>query len=507
MDFRGILSTSSRRRLILVERLYYTREGIPSEQLLVELACSLPILLNDVKLINEQHTDFFVEKFKGLYRLQVKEKISIGKLYSDVLNQSPEFQIIEQLLYEECDNIIALAERLFLSVSNTQRYLKKIEKILKQAGLYLCYRPLRIEGKESVIRHFYYRYFIEKQHVIEDVLPDLKSYQFISIEQFAVAFIETNQLFKKYILQKRIVYTIYISLWRMKNRHAYPADELREYGLVLPNKHACNDFSNTVHELFHMHLTEEVMKDCLWLLYSDALVFNKKQQASALENNPRYSKLYNIHNELVEEFNHLTGEKLSREQMDYLTTAVLNDCYLYDPNGKYISILSKSRSVFLELASVMYKHVIDKVRAVVENFVAKHEVYQEEDFVKNYVYLLLTSIPETFQLLVEQEKPIHLLLLSDLTPTEEEFLATYIKNNVHGNFEIDHFEVVTNGKNGMYAAMLRYDGLITTGSVKGLPEDFPVVVLDSYITPHKLVDIQNLVNELSVQKNAEFVIN
>lgn len=507
MDFRGILSTSSKRKLMLIERLYYKREGIPSDQLLVELSCSLPILLNDVKLINEQHEDLFVKKIKGFYRLQIKEKVSIGKLYSDVVNQSPEFQIIEQLLYEECDNLITLAERLFLSVSNTQRYLKKIEKILKQAGLHLCYRPLRIEGKESVVRHFYYCYFIEKQKAVEEVLPDLKSYQFLSIEQFAVEFIERNQLLKKYIFQKRIVYTIYISLWRIMNHHPYPIDEMHNNGLVLPSKQTCTDFGNTVQELFHMELTNGIMKDCLWLLYSDSLVVSEQQQKSALEKNQRYLKMYTIHNELAESFNQLTGKKFSKEQVNYLTTVLLNDCYLYEPNGKYINILSKSRAVFLELASIMYKPAIEKVRAIVQNFVTKHELYQEEDFVKNYMYLLLTSIPETFQLLVEQEKVIHLLLLSDLTPTEEEFLATHIKDNIYGNFKIDHFELVANGKNGMYAAMLCYDGLITTGSVEGLPENFPLIVLDSYITPHHLVVIQNLVNELSIQKNAEFVIN
>ncbi len=48
--------------------------------------------------------------------------------------------------------------------------------------------------------------------------------------------------------------------------------------------------------------------------------------------------------------------------------------------------------------------------------------------------------------------------------------------------------------------MLNYDGLITTGSVDGVPEDFPVVVMDPYVTPKALVVIQNLVNELSLNK-------
>ena len=55
-------------------------------------------------------------------------------------------------------------------------------------------------------------------------------------------------------------------------------------------------------------------------------------------------------------------------------------------------------------------------------------------------------------------------------------------------------------KHGMYEEMLHYDGLITTGSVEGLPEDFPVIVMDPYVTPKALVVIQNLVNDLSLKK-------
>ncbi|MGO3608672.1 MAG: hypothetical protein ACTIOL_02850 [Enterococcus sp.] len=65
MDFREILGTSNKRRLRLIELMYYSREGLPSERILNELECSLPILLNDISLINELQDNFIVEKVKG----------------------------------------------------------------------------------------------------------------------------------------------------------------------------------------------------------------------------------------------------------------------------------------------------------------------------------------------------------------------------------------------------------------------------------------------------------
>ena len=111
MDFREVLGTSSLRRLRFVELLYASQVGLPSDQLLEELECSLPILLKDVKLINDEQEDFHIEKFKGLYQINVKPHVSINRLYADVLQQAPEFQIIEELLYEKCSSISDLAEK------------------------------------------------------------------------------------------------------------------------------------------------------------------------------------------------------------------------------------------------------------------------------------------------------------------------------------------------------------------------------------------------------------
>ncbi|MGM0216554.1 helix-turn-helix domain-containing protein [Enterococcus sp. AZ109] len=500
MNFRDILGMSNKRRMRLIEKLYFNQDGMPSDQLMSELECSLPILLEDVRWVNDQYHYFHIEKYKGLYRMSVQDRVSIGTLYADILIQSPEFQIIEQLLYEECDNITNLADRVYLSVSNTQRYLKKVKVALDEAGMQLCYRPLRIEGKESVIRHFYYRYFIEKQNAFENILPMLKDDQFNSIEQFVIEFIEKNGLYRKYIFQKRLIYTIYISLWRKKNGHDYPKNELRKGGFILPDTEYYEGLNKTTQDLFHIQLSDEVVRDCMWPIYADAVIFSIKHRNMALSDNPRYQIMYQRHFELVEEFNKLTGGKLDQRALIDVTTVLVNDFYLYNRKGAFVSILRRSRDTFLAMASVMYKKPIKRVSEIVQRFVNKYNMYQEDDCVKNYVYLLLTAEGgSTLRMLVEHDQTVRLLLLSDLTPTEEDFLAEDISRRVLGNFKIFCFEHVVNRKNGMYEEMLNYDGLITTGSVEGLPEDFPVIVMGPYVTQQTLISIQNLVNDLSLR--------
>ncbi|MGM0168580.1 hypothetical protein IGI39_004335 [Enterococcus sp. AZ135] len=498
MDFRQALGVSNRRRLRLIEILYYNREGTPSEKLTSELGCSLPILLSDISLINAQQEKFFiVEKDKGLYRVKLMEDISIGKLYAEALTSAPEFQLIEQLLYEKYDNIGEVSKSLFLSSSNTQRYLKKVEAPLRQAGIDLCYRPLRLEGKESIIRHFFYRYFLEKQYALRSILPNLKEYQLRSIERFVQEFITINNLYKKHIFQKRLTYNVFISLWRIKNGHDFPKEDLRTDGLLLPKNEAANAFRDMVSEVYQLDLTEDMMRDCLWLSFSDSVVFSKEHLALALDDNPRYRQLFEKHLTLTREFTKLLGGSIDEERIQELTSVLLNDSYLYDENGEFLTILRKNRTIFLEMVKIMHRHAVEKVTEIAKDFVQKYEIYQNEDFITNYVYLLLTAEVDSLERLASQDKTIHLLLTSDLSPTEEEFIAKVIKQIVYGNFEIGHLGSVWDNDEEVNKKIVTYDGLITTGSREGLPKDFPLVSMDPYVTPQSIVAIQNLVNELS----------
>ena len=181
---------------------------------------------------------------------------------------------------------------------------------------------------------------------------------------------------------------------------------------------------------------------------------------------------------------------------------MLNEIYLYKTNGEFVTILRKNRTIFLEMVKIMHRHAVEKVTEIVQAFVQEHKIYRSEDFITNYVYVLLTDQVDSLELLASQDKTIHLLLLSDLSPTEEAFISTIITQIVYGNFEIHHFEDLWDSTDELVQRILTYDGLITTGPREGIPKDFPLVSMDPYVTPQSIVAIQNLVNELSEQKSA-----
>lgn len=502
MDFRAVLGTSNMRRLLLLEKLYYRQEGWSSVQLLDELNCSLPILLNDIELINAEYPNFQIVKVMGLYRLIIDKSVSLGTLYANFLNTCPEFQIIEELLYEECENITALAKRLFLSSSNTQRYLKKIEKTLLEAGMELCYRPLRIEGNEGEIRNFYYRFYNERQSMFESTLPKLPSSHYHILELYVHDFVRENQIHEKYIFQKRLIYNMYISFWRIKRGHVYPKEELRTEGITLPQGLPYKMLKQAVREVIGLELTSEILRDALWLTFSDAIVFSIPHRELAMKDNLKYQELFMKHYGLVEEFNQLLGDRLTKQNRIDLATVLSNDFYFCNPKGKYIGMLWRNRTTFLQEVSKVYCRGVEKIQSLVENFVTKYQMYQEEDFIRNYIYLLITTEVNSLEWLASQDRLLKILLLSDLTPTEESFLAKQISNEIYGNFLIFHFERLTGGTPNLTRELQNYDGLITTGSSTGLPKDYPVVVIDPFLTMQSKRWIQEMVTELESKKSA-----
>lgn len=154
--------------------------------------------------------------------------------------------------------------------------------MLLKTGITLQYRPLRLEGNERVIRHMYYRYFIEKSDRLDSLYRDLKEFQIKAITELVNQFIQVNKLEDNFISRKRLGYNMYIGLWRIKNGHYYPKEEL-DSDLMLPERQALDAFKRMAMEVFRVKLSSDKIKDCLWLSYADIVVASRSQLHSALK--------------------------------------------------------------------------------------------------------------------------------------------------------------------------------------------------------------------------------
>lgn len=492
MNLRSLLSKSMLRHLRLLELLYENHYGLPTETLMKELKCSLPVLLNDIRLINAEQDIAQIDKYKGLYQLKIHKSAPIRRLYAEFLHRSSEFQIFEALLYEHHDNITELAGALYLSVSNTQRYLKKIQVLLKEIGIELKHRPLRLEGKERSIRQLYYRYFSEKNYQIEIKLPGLTKNQQDSLVDYVKAFLVKNNFPQKHIFVHRLVYNLYISLWRMKNQHYFPSIQLQNKFLELPTGTKVIRCQHTVMQTFAISYEENRCKDSLWLLYSDSLIFSLEQLDFVRKNNVRAEAHFAIHQQLVYQFNAIFTRPLTQAEQLRLICTLQNFSFLYATAGTCVNILRLDKKDFVLQMSKIYPLGIAKIKQLVIEITNEHNFYFEKDFIIAYVYWLITFIPNWMERITLSYQKVKILLLSSLSPTLENYLAVQITQKIYGNFEI----LQGNYEKNFMNELEQYDLILTTDDL-AFSDELPVLHIDSYLSAQHILLIQEKVSELT----------
>ncbi|WP_379947071.1 helix-turn-helix domain-containing protein [Enterococcus devriesei] len=501
MDFRDLLSPSTKRHLQLVEAIYYSPDGAASsDQLLGVLACSMTSLLKDVKSINERQSNLQVIKYKGLYRLKAADHANIRSLYGDILSSSFEYKLIEELLYEESHGIVTMAERVFTSSSNVQRYLKRIEKVFKKTGIRLCYRPLRLEGDEMLIREFYHSYFIEKESGFEIRFPKLTQEQLLTVSKMIMNFLEVNEYRDRYLFQKDAVFRTIISLWRIKNGHSFPQSELRTNCLKSPTLEGLTAFKEMVTKVFSLEVTDDVFRDINWRSFSDACVLNYTHQTQAIAENRKYGEMFEGHRFLVGQFNELMAHALNPSMIDEIARILTVYFYPFYKKKELIIDLRNPRKRFIEGLSKDYTSTTVKVFSLVQQFIEAYSFVPKEA-VDYYVYLLVTLVKDSSDIIELQNRKLHFLFIGDVMRLEEQHLVEYIRQSCHGNFELHQFEYRNHDDFDFWQEIKKYDGLITTCLVKNVPDSFPVAVIDALLPAQIIHKVQDLIETcLSDQK-------
>ncbi|GCF93204.1 hypothetical protein NRIC_10950 [Enterococcus florum] len=500
MNFRSLLGASVHRYLLLIEELYYSKKGVTFEELQNKINCSTPVLLSDIKYINSHWENFTIHKKKGIYTVEVNSRFSIRSLYSDILESSPEFQIIEQLLYEDCENIHALANHLFLSFSNTQRYLKKIGVMLKKIGLHLSHRPLRIEGNEMMIRQFYLLYFLEKYDGINDQLPKIEKEEQTLIENTILGFFAENNVAYSYMEYKRTVYSVYIALWRGNNGHILENETLRLSPMKFSDKYVLNEFQRKLRQKFKNLPKRLFFEDCLWRFSLDIVILNDEHHRIACEENPTYLRLFLEHVEMIDELEKLIGHSFNEERKMRLVKLLTKEFYLYEPMYSPLSILREARNQLIDDFSTKHECAAQAFHSWIEQFLWKNQRNEEVDSRNAYLYLLLTTLPEVVQLFEGKDRQLNVLLLSDLNPSEEECLLQKIYANVYGNYTIHLLRELNKNLNTVHKKACHYDCVLTTYSINGLPKELVGLVVDFPLRPETIVEMQKMFSRFSLSE-------
>lgn len=503
MDCRSLLSPSIRRRLLLIEILHERKEGVSTTELLQQLSCTLPILLNDIRTINDHQTIVSVRKNEGLYQLEKGEDIGLSHIYAGVIQNAAEFQVLEALLYEEHQTLADMAKGLYLSVPNTQRIVEKIRRTLRPVHIFLKHRPLRLEGNEAMVRHLFYRYFTEKNYQVTVELPQISpAYQEI-ISKYINSFIEKNDFAKVYVLYQRMMYNFFISAWRLKNGHPMPAELLTSEALRLPGEGVADNCGFLIKDRFGFTFDENVAKDLLWLNYSNALIFSTRHRIQALAESENYRRCFRKYELLVDRYMDLFPIPWNRQTRWELVGVLQNASYLYPMHSDHLDILFRGKLRFVRDLWQKHPVVVDRLYRLVTEFYREEGEEWGEDFIQAILYWLITTVPNSLALLEQQEVGLRILLVSVCSPTEEKFLANQIRDKVIGNFTLHQLE---NYQTQLHKEVRKYDLVISTGTVTIKDSETPLLNIDAFLSWQDVDRIQQKVNQLRDQKTANAAV-
>lgn len=161
LAYQLITDKRVRRQIDILSILSATKAPVTLEELSDEIMISERTIAEDIKdLISKlpQGVELVVFPKVGAV-LNWKTSYLLSDFISEISENNPIFEIVENLFHGVEENVEEYADRLFISDITLKRKLIILKKELKKFKLGLQFSPLRITGNEINIRCFFFSYF------------------------------------------------------------------------------------------------------------------------------------------------------------------------------------------------------------------------------------------------------------------------------------------------------------------------------------------------------------
>lgn len=511
MNLRQLLKRDSQRQLELIETLYYSQRPRSSEELAKITQCTPPALLSDIRSINTQSDYYKIVRENSLYHLEIMDNATIDVLFSTLLSNSITFKILESIFFEECSTLQELAKKFFCSLTAVQSSMKKLEEALSHWKLEIVRRPFQITGDETAIRHLFFLYFSEKKVTREN---NRFSPQFFHYgDQVVQSLLSNNSFSVSFAQYNRVSLYFFISLVRISKGHQVTPRSLKSTSHVPPSEEAISRLSPYLRKELQLVYSEDVMKDSFWLLYSDQFLLSEEQKNRALQTNFLLTYHHEIHYELAEKLSNMLITPLTTEEKEQLTTILINQHMFHAHTKEFISVLQDRKRDCLRSLDAFHAHCVHQIRNLVTEFTRKHQLFNSPEFIDNYIYQIIATVPSCLNGMKQSEKPVDLLVISKDSKMQESLLIEMLRLSLRGNYDIhqmDFTQLQSKGHNinqvqhlGYSGVFEKYDVVIST-STFDVPEcKAPVIAVELCPSIPSLNKIQKLIDQIHEQKTVQ----
>lgn len=386
---KRILSKQSSRFLTTLEYLYYNDFSTINE-LAALSKVSIHTIHEDVKKINAFiHPMLILKNELHECHLAIPNNFSCDFFYSRILYDSLEFTFIEKLFFEEKETLEDYADSLFISLSTLKRIVSRINKQVKQSGIYISTNPVQLVGDEKKVRNMFF-YFLKEKYI--DFNYPFKEEDHFLTTQLLNYIISQKEEFTNFPDIEKINLIIFISLTRVKNGHRsghdYSKFHLDSEDQLLINNPKFSELLAS--SLAPSYITDndnsEILFELLFPLFYDNYFFCYHQAFRAAEDNKEISHelttITNLIDYICENLNvflpHLEREKLILKIVNVRLLTFGENFLIYNSKRNFICNLKKDYPlvyIFLDthiLRNPLLSSYLDSEREQITYFLITH---------------------------------------------------------------------------------------------------------------------------------------
>ena len=429
----NFLNNETNRKLKFIEILHRQDEWVTLSVITKELDCSDKVLRNDIKQINLDFAPFMIISSPKGVVLEYPPTINIEFIYSEILKNSIEYQIIENVFFKPKISITELSEIIYSSETGIRRKIKELSSKTEQSGfrIEITGGQCNIVGEEVQIRNFLSHYFFEKMYYDEAPF-DSTEYQVVGT---LIDYVEKGTYGNYGMdIRREVINYLLISLKRV-SAGSFLLTEKRKSkvhrSISFKEIIANTFFQREFFHVFKMKLNQSLLEEltCVFVTYEFSLPkrglkFNEDIFFPTIKTN--------------------IGEQIIRMSKDleipiYNIDGILNRVFvdlaiyvgplfvLHDRNKLFVSRLERS-----------YPNFIQHLKQVIASFSKKHDIEFEESLLNQIIFSIMVEWHGILTYLENYRAKVKIALLVDSSPSHANYLAELIEHQVGGKLNVTH---------------------------------------------------------------------
>lgn len=428
-----VLDASERRKLEVVEYLYFTGGWVTLKELAQKTVGSERILKQDMLQLRDYFSKEVLQTSHLGVRLVLPSHKDCDDLYRYFLSNSLAFKFVEMLIYDETKTVFELAEELYISSSTLFRLIKKLNLSLADYYVQVQTNPCKlISENEESIRYFYISYFSERYNNLEWPFKTINQTIF---EQLLTFIAKKNNIPLNFADFKRLKLWTAIPYLRVKQGH-HVAIKSSNYSKMIPDFSKFQPLTGIIEKKLAITLNNEFIEQVFSIFINNNFKFSYESLIEDTKTDPDVKERVSHHAFLLHNLSNQIGIPIPNRQ--HLLKEMFNISHFVfkSKEGQYPPpyILFNSKKDFVQSMEEMFPEFITLAFSNLKEYEKKtHENYSETAKYE-IIYTLLVHWDHLIPELYNQKDKVRLLIVSDFDVEHakmvQDLLHRYLKHEI-----------------------------------------------------------------------------